>query len=219
MTNEHPNSSILRVEEGGRLVALPLGAAVRGRLEFASGAARLTIAGDPDLDDLARARFEGPLPEVRFRDGSLVVRYPLVSTPLAWKRRRADVTLGGSIPWEIVIRRGAAHVGADLRQLELIALHVAGGASDVDVSLPAPTRAVEVRIGGGASRVGLVRPRGVPVRLQIGGGVSKLELDAEAFGAVGGRLHLQSDGYDEAASRYLVVVGGGARHLTVAAES
>jgi len=81
--------------------------------------------------------------------------------------------------------------------------------------LPEPTRHVAVRIDGGASNVRLIRPNGVPARLQIGGGVSRLEFDRELFGAIGGRIRLQSAGFEEASGRYDVVVGGGASRLTV----
>jgi hypothetical protein len=81
--------------------------------------------------------------------------------------------------------------------------------------LPEPTRHVAVRIDGGASNVRFIRPNGVPARLQIGGGASRLEFDRELFGAIDGRIRLQSAGFEEASGRYDVVVGGGASRLTV----
>ena len=78
----------------------------------------------------------------------------------------------------------------------------------------------EVAVGlggdGGASGVRLTRPDGVPVRLQVRGGASKLAFDAQAFGAIGGGVRLQSPGFEDAAGRYDVIVGGGASRLTVA---
>jgi hypothetical protein len=94
-----------------------------------------------------------------------------------------------------------------------------GGARDVELLLPGPTRPVDVRIDGGAANVRIVRPRKVPARLQVAHGSSKLEFDDEAFGAVGGRLRLISDGFEEAiGGRYDVVVGGGASRLSVASQ-
>ena len=59
------------------------------------------------------------------------------------------------------------------------------------------------------------RPSEVPVRLQIRGGASKLAFDEQAFGAVGGRTQLQSEGFREVADRYEIAIGGGASNLTV----
>jgi hypothetical protein len=72
---------------------------------------------------------------------------------------------------------GMSHVVADLEDLELKDLEISGGSSQVEVRLPRPGESVSVRIGGGASNVELIRPTGVPVRVHIGGGVSKLAID------------------------------------------
>ena len=117
-----------------------------------------------------------------------------------------------------MIRSGASRVRADLRSLDVSAVRVGGGVSDLELLLPTPTRPVDVRIDGGASSVRIVRPRGVPVRLQVARGSSKLEFDDEWFGAVGGRVRLRSDGFDGAdGARYEVMVGGGASRLSVTA--
>ncbi len=79
----------------------------------------------------------------------------------------------------------------------------------------------EVAVGlggdGGASGVRLTRPDGVPVRLAGPRRCSsKLAFDAQAFGAIGGGVRLQSPGFEDAAGRYDVIVGAGASRLTVA---
>ena len=53
--------------------------------------------------------------------------------------------------------------------------------------LPRPKDVARVRIGGGASNVELIRPAGVPVRVHIGGGVSKLAIDEFRLGSAGGK--------------------------------
>ncbi len=214
-----PRASAVSVTETGHRVAIALGEAREGRLEFANGVARLTIRNADPMDDILRARFQGWPPRVRLDDGAIVMRYPRRFKPFEWRRRKAQVELNPSVPWEIVIRGGASGVRADLRSFELRAVLIGGGASDVELLLPEPTRPVDVRIGGGASKVRIVRPRKVPARLQVAHGSSKLAFDDEAFGAVGGRLRLLSHGFDEAiGGRYDVVVGGGASRLSVASE-
>ena len=69
----------------------------------------------------------------------------------------------------------------------------------------------------GASDVTLRRPRGVGARVEIKGGVSKLQLDEQQFGAIGGIARVQSKDYAPSAGRYDVQVLGGASRLTVEA--
>jgi hypothetical protein len=214
-TNVPSGGPALTVSPGGRDVEVALGAFPAGRLVFANGAAHLTLRADPALDRMVRARFAGSPPRASLDDETLTFRYPRVGHPFDWRRRRADVTLSASVPWEIDVRGGAAAVDADLRGLRLLSLRIGAGASGVEVRLPPPAGSVPVTIGGGASHVRLLRPAEVPVRLQIRAGASRLAFDEEAFGAIGGRVRLQSDGFDEQTDRYEISVGGGASRLSI----
>ena len=204
----------LWVYEDGRYVEVALGAAPAGRLVFANGAANLTLRADAELDRMARARFDGSPPKASLERETLTFRYPRVGRPFEWRRRRADVAITTSVPWEIDVRSGAANMDADLRGVELLSLRV-GSASDVEIVLPPPTGAIAVTIGGGASNVTVLRPAEVPVRLYIKGGAAELAFDDESFGAIGGSVRLQSDGFNEQEDRYEISVRGGASHLTI----
>jgi hypothetical protein len=201
--------------------AAPLAGVTRGRLVFERGAANVTLGVQRALEDLCRAHFEGPMPDVRAQGGTVAIRYRYFSFfdwlryAVLWDAQAADVTLNGSVPWDIEIRGGASRLGADLRELALRSLEIRGGASRVDVSLPMPEGAVPIRIGGGASHVTLLHPPEVGVRLRVGGGASSLTLDDQHIGAIGGGLRLETPGYAGAAARYDVEVGGGVSHLSV----
>jgi hypothetical protein len=95
---------------------------------------------------------------------------------------------------------------------------VSHGASRLDVRLPRPSGVVPVRIGGGASHVRITRPAGTPVRLHVGRGVADLTFDEQEFGAVGGRLRLESRAQGDADGRYDIEISGGASHLQVTTE-
>jgi hypothetical protein len=79
--------------------------------------------------------------------------------------------------------------------MELTGLEISGGVSRLLVRLPRPKATVPVRVGAGASNVELVRPAGVPVRVRIGGGASKLAIDEFRVGA-GGKTDWRSPDYD-----------------------
>jgi hypothetical protein len=207
-------------EMGARQFSAPLGSLSDGRLEFARGAARLTIRG-ASIPDLFRARFDQPAPRVSLDGGAVTVRYPRFS-PWSWlrpwARRGGQVTLNDDVAWDIGIRKGVAHLDADLRALRVEAVEVSQGASRIELRLPRPSGVVPVRVGGGASHVTIRRPAGTAARLRIGRGVADLTFDEQEFGAVGGRLRLESPSAGAANDRYEIEISGGAAHVRVVTE-
>jgi hypothetical protein len=191
-------------------LAAPLDSVESGRLIFARGAAHLTIGVDASMADLYRARFEGKVPEVRVDGGTVTVRY----RP-SLHRTSGELTLSGRVPWAIKARMGMSDVVADLQELELTGLEISGGTSRLEIKLPRPKAAVPVRIGAGASNLELIRPAGVPVRVRIGGGGSKLAIDDGRVGAGGGRTDWRSPDYELVEGRYDIEIGAGASKVTV----
>lgn len=201
--------------EDGDEFAVPLGSVKSGRLVFANGAARLTIRADPTMDDLYRARFEGPPPKVEVEGGAVTFRRSRRFTLFGSRGHSEDVTLNASVPWEIEVRGGTAWVEADLSGLELSSFVLKGGVSELELTLPEPSGDVPVRLSGGASKVNVRRPAGVQARINLKGGASKLTFDGQSFDAVGGTVRLRSTGYDGAADRYEIEVSGGASEVTI----
>jgi hypothetical protein len=191
-------------------LAAPLGSVDLGRLVFARGAAHLRIGVDASMQDLYRARFEGKMPEVRVDGDTVTVKY----RP-SFRATRGEITLSGRVPWAINAGMGMSDVTADLQQLELTGLEISGGASRLEIRLPRPKAAVRVRIGAGASNVELIRPAGVPVRVRIRGGASKLAIDDVRVGAAGGKTDWRSPDYDLVKGRYDIEIGAGASKVTV----
>jgi hypothetical protein len=198
----------------------PLGSVSQGRLEFRQGASRLTLRVDPAMSELFRARFTGAVPEVRVVDGTIDVRYQhsfadWLQFALPWKQASGEITLNGSIPWQLDFHGGVSDVSGDLTQLNLRALDVGGGASNLRLRLPRPSSVVPIEIHGGVSEVTLHRPLGVAARLEVGGGASELRFDEQYLGAVGGSTRLATYSLDDRPHRYEIHVRGGASHITV----
>lgn len=196
--------------------ATPLGGRTAARLEFPRGVARLTLAVDPAMaDDLCRAQFEGRPPTVTAEGGTVTVDYR--GWWLFAGRRAATITLNGAVAWEIAIRRGASRVAGDLRALRsLRSLEVRGGVSRMELALPRPEGVVPLEIRGGASGLTVARPAGVPATLDVAGGLSRLELDDQRWGSMGGPIRMTSPG-GTGEDRYEIRIGGGASSLAVSA--
>jgi hypothetical protein len=185
-------------------------------LLFVSGASNVTIHADPSMDDLNRVRFEGQVPIVGIKGGSVSIvddRFPRFGQRDYCTECPADVTLNASVTWHIEVRGSISRLTADLRKLRLGSLKLAGGASRTGIMLPKPSGTVSVHILGGASNVTIHRPDGVAARVHAGG-ATILTFDERHFGVVGG-VNLQSPDYDDAANRYDIEVTGGANNLTI----
>lgn len=196
--------------------AIPLGSVKSGRLVFATGASRLTLRAGTGMEELYRARFEGTPPKVEVEDGTVTFRYSRRFQLLGdWRKHSEEVALSPAVPWEVEVRGGAARTEADLGGLELSSFVLKGGTSDLTLMLPEPSGVVPIRLSGGASKVSIRRPAGTEARLSLKGGASELTFDEQSFDTLGGKVRLQSPGYEGATDRYEIEVSGGASELTV----
>ncbi|MBV8086626.1 MAG: MarR family transcriptional regulator [Chloroflexi bacterium] len=204
-----------RPGSGGREFSAPRGGVSNGMVEFANGASQLTIQAGADAGELYRAAFNrGAEPVARVQDGTVTFRYQRASL-FDWGRFGGTVWLNAAIPWTIAFKGGASKVTIRARELALRGVTLGGGASTLDIVLPRPAGTAPIRIEGGASRVSLRRPAGIPAELRIAGGASRLVFDAQRFGAVGGEVRLASPGFETAADRYQIDIHGGASRLDI----
>jgi DNA-binding MarR family transcriptional regulator len=196
--------------------AAPVGGLTQARLLFRSGANELAVRGAPDLADLYRARFDGPVPQVRLRDGTVTVQYKGFGKPWDWRKRKADIALNAGLPWTVEIVGGANKIDGDLGGLDLGSFDLTGGVDSLRLSLGRPNGIVPVRVIGGANKILVERPRGVPVRLRVAGGAAGIELDRQRLGATAGQTVLESTGAGDAADIFEVEVTGGVAKVQIA---
>jgi DNA-binding MarR family transcriptional regulator len=196
-------------------VSAPLGGVTVGRLEFTKGAAKVTIAADATLTELYRGEFEGGVPDIRVDGGTVSIGHKRRFRPFDWRGATSAIWLAAAVPWEISLKGGMWKLSADLRGLELRSLEVGGGASDVEIWLPAASGVVPMRISGGASHVRVHRPNGAALRAVLTGGASQLVFDGRTLGSFGGNNKLESPGFAAAQDRYEVRFSGGASQLTI----
>lgn len=202
----------------GDIYAAPLLDLERGRLVVFSAISRLTVRTAESMAELYRARFEGPVPDVKAKDGVVTIRYPRrLSRLLGGQQRAAEVTLNPAIPWEITIQGGASDVAAELGGLNLAGLEVKGGVSSIRLELPVPLGLVPIRISGGASEIIVRRPKGVAVRAHLKGWVSIFVVDHQTFNNTG-NTRLQSADFDPLAPYYDIEVASSASMVTITTE-
>lgn len=200
---------------GASEYAAPIGGLTQARLLFRSGANEIALRGDAALDDLYRGRFEGPVPVVRVRDGNVIIGYKGFGKPWDWRKRSADLALNTAIPWTIDIVGGAHKFTADLKGVDLRGFDITGGAESLRLSLGRPNGKIPVRVVGGANKVRIERPAGVPARVVIDGGAAGIELDRQRLGTTAGHISLESNMTKDATDLVVVEVSGGVARLQV----
>jgi len=196
--------------------SVPLGALRSGTLEFRRGVFGITI-GSVAEPLLYRARFAGAVPRVEVSGGTVTLWSASSSFKLFGKRQNTEIDLQRAIPWLILVRGGASKVTAKLGDLELGAVDIRGGVSQIVLSLPKPRGTVPVTIRGGVDQLRITRPHGVAVRLLVGRGVSDLVIDTLRLGAVGGEMRWESPDFVAATDRYEIEIAGGASGLVLVA--
>ncbi len=193
----------------------PLGGLTSARLLVRAGLSEVRLRPDTTPGELYRAEFQGATPQVRLRDGRVIVQYRGV--PYDWRKRTASLALNTTIPWTIAIVGGVQRVEADLREVDTERFELTGGMERLQLELGPASGERAVRLVGGASSIRIERPGSVPVRLTVLGGSGLVELDGTRLGEKGGRSTMASRGWAAAADRYDVEVVGGSKSIEIVA--
>jgi DNA-binding MarR family transcriptional regulator len=193
--------------------AAPLGGLTEARLLVRSGLSELQLRSGAPAGDLYRAQFTGATPQVRLRDGRVIVQYRGI--PFDWRKRKANLTLSAKVPWTIDVVGGIGRVQADLREIDARAFRLTGGTERVQLELGQPGGEVPIEITGGAKAIRIERPRTVPLRLRVTGGTGGIQLDGQVVGSKGGITTVDSAGWTGHGDRFAVSVVGGSKTIEV----
>jgi hypothetical protein len=181
------------------------------RLSFDNGLERLSLTAG--AGELAAATFSDPLPVIWASGHNVHVEYPLGSRLLR-RMKPSEVRLNPDVTWSVDVHGGAARLEADLREVATRAVSFHSGVTHLRLALGRPAGQCTIRFSS-LMDVAIERPAEVPVRIELARGATRVRLDAKEFGAVGNGLADQTDGYDVAADRYLVLVSAGADGLSI----
>ncbi len=202
-------------QRGDEPTSAPLGDLTSARFVIPSGVPALTLRAGADLTSLYRAVFEGPMPEVKTKDGVVTLRYARRLWGLAGLKGLADVTLNAAISWSIAIHGGGSMITAQLAGLNLADFEVESGGSMIRLELPAPHGHVPIQISGAGSDIRVVRPAGVPARVRLKGYGSACTFDDQSAAVLGSDVRLQSPDYAADAPAYDIEVSSSGSMITI----
>jgi len=191
----------------------PIGGLRDARLAIRSGLSALRLRSGSAPGELYRATFEGATPQVRLRDGRVLVSYR--GARFDWRRRTATFALNSDVRWAIELVGGIQRVEADLRAVTLAGFDLAGGAERVQLEVGDPVGETGVRIVGGVKTVRFERPAHIPVRVSVVGGSADVAVDGERVARPGGHSAVASAGFDRARDRYDLTIVGGTKTVEV----
>jgi DNA-binding MarR family transcriptional regulator len=194
----------------------PLGPTASARIIMETSASRLEFRGAAAPEQLLRASFDGPRPDVQVAGGIASIRYRRKAIA-AFTTRAARVALGPEVPWTIELAGGITDLTGSLAGVDLERLEVEGGANHIDLELPAARGTVTVRVRGVASSARFRRPARVPVAVRVNGGVARLRIDGERHEHLAGDRRFASDAFAATADRYEIEVLDGASEIKVEA--
>ncbi len=200
-------------EVAGSEHSAPLGGLTSAKLHIRSGLSSLRLRGGTNPRELYRAAFEGATPQVRLRDGRVLVQYR--GLPFDWRKRTATFGLNQTIPWTIEVVGGIQKVEADLRAVDVRRFDLTGGTERIQLELDRPHGHVEIRVVGGAKTIRLERPRGIAARVRVVGGRGDVTVDGQRLDKKDGLSTLATPGWDTSQDRIALEVVGGSRTIEI----
>jgi hypothetical protein len=181
------------------VLVTPLDGSTAGRLVIRHGLGHARVGSDATMAELCTVRCTGRTPRVRCDGGTVELTFPLLG--LATRARSDEITLNGSIPWEVEVNGAVGDVRADLSHVHVRSVEVKGGTSRTSLVLSHPDGTVPIRLGA-VSHTVIRRPSGVPVRVRFQKGGRRVRVDDQTVAELAGPTTLSSQGFDDATDRF-----------------
>jgi len=126
------------------------------------------------------------------------------------------LTVSDALTWQLDFGGGTTQTTVNMTGGHVAGLAFGLGAASVQVALPRLDGTVALRLEGGASRLAVSVPAGVPARVTAAAGASQVVLGASTWTGVGAGTVLAQPGWVGAAGRLDIDATSGVSQVTVA---
>jgi hypothetical protein len=126
-----------------------------------------------------------------------------------------EIVLNTRVRWTLRLHGGAASTDIDLSNARVDGVDLQGGATRIDLALPAPNGLMPVRMSGGVDQF-RVRLRGAtPVRVQVQSGAGQVTLAGDTHRGIAPGTEFTAYGWDRGGSGIDLTAAAGMSALTV----
>jgi hypothetical protein len=125
------------------------------------------------------------------------------------------IQVSSAVRWRLQLSGGASQTTIQMGNGQLAGLDFTAGSSLITAALPRPAGTVTLTLAGGASQLNLTVPAGVPARLQLYGGASQAVLGGQVYSGLGGGTVLTGPGWTGTRNRYDLDATSGVSQVTV----
>jgi hypothetical protein len=206
VTHSTRNSHTATIASGGQRAAT---------LAVVSGAASVTVTAGDIPGALAKAwtpARSGIRPELSLSGGT--IRLVLAGTGQAGPDA-VWVELSSAVRWRLRLSGGASDISLRLGNGLVSGIDFVAGVSRIDVALPRPAGTVTITLAGGASELNIDVPAAVPARLQLIGGAARAVLAGRVYTGIAGGTVLTAPGWASAGDRYDLDATSGVSQVSV----
>ncbi|MFI5891753.1 hypothetical protein ACIA5D_16735 [Actinoplanes sp. NPDC051513] len=201
--------------DGGSNQAAARSGATDGRtsaaFEIVDGAGAVRVRAADLGDDLYRISSD-VTPTVSDSGGELKLRLP---AGLNGGPKSVEIVLNTRVRWTLRLHGGATTTDIDLSNARVDGVDLQGGASRIDLSLPAPTGLIPVRMSGGVDQF-RVRLRGAtPMRVLVQSGAGQVTLAGATHRGIAAGKEFTAYGWNQGGSGIDLTAAAGMSALTV----
>jgi hypothetical protein len=162
---------------GGSALTAPVGDRTSAAFDLVDGASSVRVsAGDlhGDLYRITTPGSSGVTPRIEESGDGVRLRL----TPATHGGpSQVEIVLSTAVRWSLRLDGGTQHTQVDLTGAQVDAVDLLGGASLIDLVLPAPRGLMPVRMTGGVDQFRMRVADATPVRVQVQSGAGEVTLD------------------------------------------
>jgi hypothetical protein len=199
----------------GTAVTGPVDGLTSGAFALVDGAGSVKVRVDDLGDELYRIATpdeSGVTPKVE-RDGSDVRLY--LPPGRNGGATEVDIVLNAGVRWTLRLDGGADTTRVDLTGADVEAVDLNGGATRIDLTLPAPQGLVPVRMTGGVNQFQVRLAGGTPVRVRVQSGAGQVTVDGSTHRGIAPGRSFTANGWDSADSGIDLLAVAGMAALTI----
>jgi hypothetical protein len=188
----------------------PLDGRTEAGFDLVDGVAAVSLRTADLAGDLYRISTPSVTPRVSDENGRIRLFLDGAGSPAP----AVEIALSAKVRWNLRVGGGTELSTIDLSRARLGAIDLAGGASQINLTLPRPDGTLTVRMSGGVNQFD-VHTAGVPVRVRLGSGAGRVVLDGTSHSGVAAGALFTPERWNETVDRIDVDAIAGMSALTV----